>query len=90
MRTYTVVLEYDAAEPGYSVRMPALPGCYTQGDTVEEALANAREAIEGHIATLEQMGAPAPEEGSVVPSATIEAVANAGPEERILISRVAA
>jgi predicted RNase H-like HicB family nuclease len=31
---------------GYSVEVPALPGCYSEGDTEEEALANIREAIE--------------------------------------------
>jgi predicted RNase H-like HicB family nuclease len=31
---------------GYSVRAPALPGCYSQGDTRDEALANIREAAE--------------------------------------------
>jgi predicted RNase H-like HicB family nuclease len=38
MHTYTVVLQYDPGAPGYSVSVRALPGCYTQGDTGEEAL----------------------------------------------------
>jgi predicted RNase H-like HicB family nuclease len=38
------------SEGGYSVVVPALPGCYTQGDTEEEALANAREAALGWLA----------------------------------------
>lgn len=40
-----------AEEPdgGYSVSVPALPGCYSEGDTVEEALANIREAIAVHL-----------------------------------------
>jgi len=38
------------------VLVPSLPGCLTQGDTLEEAVANAREAIEGHIAALEDLG----------------------------------
>lgn len=33
---------------GYSVMIPNLPGCYTEGDTLEEALENAKEAIDGH------------------------------------------
>jgi predicted RNase H-like HicB family nuclease len=40
-----VVLLFEEAEGGYSVEIPELPGCFTEGDTVEEALANAREAI---------------------------------------------
>ena len=40
-----IVLLFEEAEGGYSVEIPELPGCFTEGDTVEEALANAREAI---------------------------------------------
>ena len=43
-RSYTVVLEPEA-EGGFSVSVPALPEIATQGETVEEALASAREAI---------------------------------------------
>lgn len=39
-------------EGGYVASVPALPGCYTQGDTYEEALANAREAIELYLESL--------------------------------------
>ena len=42
--------------------MPALPGCTSQGDGVEEALANVREALGGHIAALKALGEPVPEE----------------------------
>lgn len=44
---YLVVLKPTVYEDevGYTVNVPALPGCITEGDTVEEALANAREAI---------------------------------------------
>ena len=37
------------AEGGFSVAVPALPGCYSQGETEEEALANAREAAEAWL-----------------------------------------
>jgi predicted RNase H-like HicB family nuclease len=59
-RTYTVLLVADAG--GYAVEVPALPGCFTQGATREEALANAREAIRVHIRGLEKDGEPVPVE----------------------------
>jgi antitoxin HicB len=62
MRTYTVLLTPDLEDGGYTVTVPALPGCITEGDTEEEALANAREAIECHLQGLADDGEPIPEE----------------------------
>jgi predicted RNase H-like HicB family nuclease len=41
------VVVHEAEEGGYWAEVPALPGCATQGDTMEELMANLREAIEG-------------------------------------------
>lgn len=60
--TYTVVL-WSEEVGGYSVQVPALPGCWTQGETVEEALDMAREAIGGYLAVLAEDGDPLPVEG---------------------------
>jgi antitoxin HicB len=59
--TYTVILEPDP-EGGYAVSVPALPGCFTQGETREEALAMAREAIALHVESLRIDGLPVPRE----------------------------
>jgi predicted RNase H-like HicB family nuclease len=40
-------------DEGISVSVPALPGCWSEGDTEEEALANIRDAIQGYLAALE-------------------------------------
>jgi predicted RNase H-like HicB family nuclease len=61
-RTYTLVLLPDTHEGGYSVVVPALPGCFTQGDTLEQAVENAREAITLHILCLAADGEPIPDE----------------------------
>ena len=45
---YTVILEREA-DGGYVVTVPVLPGCVSQGDTREEALANIREAIDLYV-----------------------------------------
>ncbi len=61
---YTVLLiSGEADEGGYWVKVPALPGCVTQGETVEEALANAKEAIEAYILSLKARDLPIPQEG---------------------------
>jgi predicted RNase H-like HicB family nuclease len=55
-----VVLE-PSPEGGCVALVPALPGCYSQGDTVEEALAGAREAIELTLEDMEARGEPIPD-----------------------------
>ena len=47
---------------GYTVEVPSLPGCISQGDTLEEALANIREAIELYIESLVAHGERIPED----------------------------
>jgi antitoxin HicB len=58
-RPYAVVLE-PKADGGYSVRIPAFRGAHTQGETVEECLANAREVIELHAEVMAERGEPVP------------------------------
>jgi antitoxin HicB len=67
---YTVLLYPE--EGGYSVLVPALPGCVTQGDTVEEALAMARDAIEGHVAALRDLDRYVSEEDAPPLIATVD------------------
>lgn len=47
---------------GYVVECPSLPGCYSQGDTLDEAIANIREAIELYIEVLQEENRPIPED----------------------------
>jgi antitoxin HicB len=61
-REYTIILDPDEEEGGYTVTVPALPGCVTQGETLEEAIAMARDAIQGYIEALAKDGLPIPEE----------------------------
>jgi predicted RNase H-like HicB family nuclease len=62
VRQYTIFLHPEREDGGYSVEVPALPGCRTQGETLEEAIANAKEAIAVWIASAEAHGEPIPEE----------------------------
>lgn len=59
MSTRQVILHL-AEEGGYWVEVPSLPGCLSQGDTKEEALANIREAIELFIEALAELGEEVP------------------------------
>jgi predicted RNase H-like HicB family nuclease len=61
VRTYTIVLEPEEAG-GYIVSVPALSGCFTRGNTIDECNERASEAIEVHIAGLKADGDSVPEE----------------------------
>lgn len=65
MRKYTVIL-HPAEEGGYWAEVPALPGCYAQGETVEETLAKGREAIETHLVALRDEGQDIPYERGLI------------------------
>jgi predicted RNase H-like HicB family nuclease len=61
MRTYTIVVEPEDGG-GYFVIVPALPGCFTRGGTIDECRERAVEAIEVYIASLRADGEPVPDE----------------------------
>jgi predicted RNase H-like HicB family nuclease len=58
---YTVILEPEE-DGGYHVYAPALKGCHSYGDTIEEALANTRETIAVYLEDVRAAGEPVPTE----------------------------
>jgi predicted RNase H-like HicB family nuclease len=69
---FTVILTPEA-ERGYSVICPAIPGCVSQGDSLEEAVANVREAILLCLEVRKDEGLPLPVETSDVVAEEIRA-----------------
>ena len=65
-RDFKVFLEPDEDYGGYVVVCPSLPGCYSQGKTVSEALANIREAIDLCIEDMESRGEEIPDPNNVL------------------------
>lgn len=59
-RQFEVVLQPEP-QGGFSVFVPQLPGCASQGETKEEALAMIKEAIEGYLESLDEHDDPIPE-----------------------------
>lgn len=61
MKAYNYrVLLTPEPEGGFTVTVPILPGCITYGETVDECLANAKEAVELYIESLEADGLTVP------------------------------
>lgn len=65
MSTYKVVIE-PCEEGGYVVSCPAVPGCHSQGETIEEALKNIKEAIEGCLEVLNERAKPTKKDAVVM------------------------
>jgi predicted RNase H-like HicB family nuclease len=55
MEKYAVVIHEDA-EGGFWAEVPALPGCYSQGETINELMENVREAITGVLEVMKEQG----------------------------------
>lgn len=60
---FKVVLE-PSDEGGYTIYVPSLPGCISEGDTIEESLSNIKKAIELYLEPVDDDWVP--EEGSLV------------------------
>jgi len=45
-------------EGGYAIWVPALPGCFSQGETIDECMKNIREAIELYLESMEDEDKP--------------------------------
>ncbi|WMT44837.1 MAG: type II toxin-antitoxin system HicB family antitoxin [Cuniculiplasma divulgatum] len=58
---FTVILE-PQKDGGFTVSVPALPGCISEGENREEALKNIKEAIELYLEVLKEDGKPIPQD----------------------------
>jgi predicted RNase H-like HicB family nuclease len=56
---FKVILELQE-EGGYTVYVPSLPGCVSQGDTIQEAMDNIKEAIELYLESFKERKLPLP------------------------------
>ncbi len=58
---YELIIYWSDEDQAFVVEVPELPGCMADGDTYEQAVANARQVIEEWIATARDLGCPIPE-----------------------------
>ena len=62
---FKVILQKEE-DGGYSVYVPALPGCASQGETEQEAMANIKEAIDLYLESLKEEHLPVPREDFIL------------------------
>jgi predicted RNase H-like HicB family nuclease len=64
--TFELVIEKEPEDEGYLAYSPTLPGCFSNGRTIEEARRNFREAIQLHIESLQAHGEQIPQNEKLV------------------------
>jgi predicted RNase H-like HicB family nuclease len=64
--TFAIVVEKEPEDTGYFAYSPTLPGCFSNGATIENARRNMREAIQQHVQSLLESGDPIPQSESLV------------------------
>lgn len=75
MRAFVLVLDPDTEEGGYTVTVPVLPGCITEGDTFDEAVGMGREALAGYLESMTMAGEEIPRDSLAEEMARSEAKA---------------
>lgn len=63
---FEIVIEKEPEDEGYLAYSPSLPGCFSNGRTVEETKRNMREAVTQHVASLLEHGEPVPQNERLV------------------------
>ena len=71
-RSYLIIVHPDE-EGGFWTEVPGLPGCGSQGGTLDEAIEMTTDAIPGFIESLKKRGAPVPQEGTIAVTVTVAA-----------------
>ncbi|OLC17953.1 MAG: hypothetical protein AUH29_00345 [Candidatus Rokubacteria bacterium 13_1_40CM_69_27] len=64
--TFAIVIEKEEEDEGYLAYSPTLPGCFSNGKTIEEARRNIREAIQQHVESLLAHRQPIPQNEKIV------------------------
>ncbi len=80
---YTAIFEPEK-DGGYSVSVPALPGCFSEGATFEEAKRNIKEAIQCHLESLLLDNEEIPIEGEEVITSTV-VLTEIKPKEKVKV-----
>jgi predicted RNase H-like HicB family nuclease len=72
LRDYLIIV-HPAEEGGFWTEVPALPGCGSQGETLDEAVEMTKDAILGFLESMKQHGEVPPEERTLVVTVTVAA-----------------
>jgi predicted RNase H-like HicB family nuclease len=64
--SFQIVIEKEPEDEGYYAYSPTLPGCFSNGMTIEETKLNMREAVQQHIASLFSHAQPVPQDNNLV------------------------
>ena len=64
--SFQIVIEKEPEDEGYYAHSPTLPGCFSNGKTIEDAKRNIREAIQQHLESLRAHAEPIPQNERIV------------------------
>lgn len=64
--SFQIIIEKEPEDEGYYAYSPTLPGCFSNGKTIEGAKRNIREAIQQHLESLRAHAEPIPQEERIV------------------------
>jgi predicted RNase H-like HicB family nuclease len=62
---YPIAIEFENKDTAYGVIFPDVPGCFSAGDSLDEAIDNAKDALEGHLEYCLEEGDSVPEAGTL-------------------------